>query len=92
MSLVTLEPDMSVEPGHQWIVLPDNEEGWALLTLLGCYNQPTIKRGNEILVAHDQQVDRTIVQLIDQLANVRFSAPELIQLSMIEAIAEDVAP
>lgn len=82
MPLITLEPDMNIEPGHQWIVIPDNEEGWALLTLLGCDNQPTIKRGNEMLVAHDQQVDQAIVQLIDQLAHVRFSAPELMQMSM----------
>ena len=54
--------------------------------------RPVAKRGNEMLVAHDEQVDQAIVQLIDQLAHVRFSAPELIQLSMIEAIPEDVVP
>ena len=91
MSLITLEPDMNIEPGHQWIVLPNTEAGRALLTLLGCEYQPTIKRGNEILVAHDQQVDHAIVQLIDQLAHVRFSAPELIQLTIVE-LTEDVVP
>ena len=90
--LITTEPDMNIEPGHQWIVLPDTEEGWSLLTLFGCENQPTIKRGNEILVAHDQQVDQAIVQLIDELAHVRFSAPGLVQMTMTETVAESESP
>jgi hypothetical protein len=84
---ITLEPDPDIEPGHQWIVIPDSENGWALMTLLGCDHQPTIKRGNEILIAHDQQVDRAIVQLINQLAHVRFSAPDLVQLMLAEPLA-----
>jgi hypothetical protein len=65
-------------------VIPDTEEGWALLALFGCENQPTIKRGNEILVEHDQQVDQAIVKLIDELAHVRFSAPGLVQMTLEE--------
>lgn len=83
MALITNEPDMNVEPGHQFIVLPDTEEGAALLTLLGG-DHPTIKRGNEILLAHDYHVDRMIVQLIDELAHVRFSAPGLVQMTLQE--------
>ena len=86
--LITTEPDMNIEPGHQWIVFPNNEEGDALMTLLDVGNQPTIKRGNEIMLAHDYHVDQKIVQLIDQLAHVRFSAPGLIQMTFVEAVQE----
>lgn len=84
MTLITTEPDLTIEPGHQFIVVPDSEEGDAILTLLGG-DHPTIKRGDEILLAHDYHVDRVIVQLIDELAQVRFSAPGLVQLTMQEA-------
>lgn len=86
-SLITTEPDMNIEPGHQFIVLPESEEGYAILALLGG-DHPVIKRGNEILLAHDYHVDRTIVQLIDELAHVRFSAPGLVQMTFAEAAQE----
>ena len=84
--LITTEPDMNIEPGHQWLVIPDTEDGWALMTLLDVGNQPTIKRGNEIMLAHDYHVDQKIVQLIDELAHVRFSAPGLVQMTLTEDI------
>lgn len=83
MRLITTEPDMNIEPGHQWLVLPDDVEGDALLTLLDG-TTPTIKRGDNILLAHDYEVDQKIVALIDQLAHVRFSAPGLVQLELTE--------
>lgn len=83
MILIATEPDMSIEPGHQWLVLPDDVEGDALITLLDGAT-PTIKRGDNILLAHDYQVDQKIVALIDQLAHVRFSAPGLVQMTLQE--------
>jgi len=84
MTLITLEPDMSIEPGHQWIVLPDTDEGHALRTLLFGNGGAVIKRGKYFMIAHDEHVDAQIVKLIDELAHVRFLAPNLIQLTMEE--------
>ena len=88
MSLITLEPDMNIEPGHQWLVLPATEEGRALFQLLGGTVENISTRGGEILLAHDYLVDRNIVALINQLAHVRFSAPDMMQLTMAELVEE----
>lgn len=83
MPLITLEPDPDIEPGHQWLVVKDTEAGRALITLL-CDRQPLIKRGQDLLLPHDQRVDQNLVALINKLAHVRFSAPDLVQLMLVE--------
>ena len=85
MLQLKFEPEMSIEPGHQWLVLTDTGEGQALATLL-TGGLPLIKRGNQILVPHNEAVDRQIVDLIDHLAHARFSAPSLVQLKMVEDV------
>lgn len=85
MLQLDLEPEMSIEPGHQWIVFTDTVEGQALATLL-TGGLPLIRRGNQILVPHNETVDRQIVTLIDCLAHARFSAPSLVQLKMVEDV------
>jgi len=80
---ITLEPDMAIEPGHQWIVVPNDPDGWALLKLL-CGNRRIAGAGDYIRVPHDAKVDAAIVLLIDVLAHVRFQAPDLIQMTMEE--------
>ena len=79
-------PDMKIEPGHQMIVLPYSEEGQALARLLtGDQIIWRYYNGMDIRIPHDAVVDARIVALIDALAHVRYQAPDLVQLTMIEA-------
>lgn len=85
MSLIHLEPEVSIEPGHQWLVLSDTPEGHALAALL-TGGAPLIKRGKQILVPHDEQVDAQIVRLINELAHARYQSPSLVQLHLVEEL------
>lgn len=83
--MITLEPDMNIEPGHQWIVLPADLTGYALADLLLNGSLSKMRTdGASLMIAHDHEVDARIVTLIDELAHVRFLAPNLIQLTMEE--------
>lgn len=84
MPLITLEPDMSIEPGHQWLVVKDAEAGHALIALLWG-RLPLVKRGQDLIFPHDERVDQNLVALINELAQVRFSAPDLVQLMLTES-------
>lgn len=80
---IRLKPDASVEPGHQFLELPNDEFGRALASLLtGIVPQRIQTHGNLIAVAHDDVVDDRIVALINELAHVRFQSPTLLQLTM----------
>lgn len=80
---IHLETELNIDPGHQWIVVPDTDAGRALFHLL-TGGQPLIHRGTDLVFPHDANVDQRMVQLIDQLAHVRYQAPELIQLTLKE--------
>lgn len=82
---ITLEAELGIEPGHQWIVVPDTDEGRALVQLL-TGGQPLIQRGSQFLVPHSADVDERIVHWIDQLAHVRYQAPDLIQMTLKETV------
>jgi hypothetical protein len=97
MDLITTKPDMSIEPGHQVIVMPANTEGIALAKLLtsqdnlleylvGVDGGDVLEIGYEDMlhIPHNHMVDQNIVKLIDELAHVRFSAPGLVQMIMEE--------
>ena len=82
MIRIQLEPDADIEPGHQWLIVPDSTEGRALITLL--FGRPAlIKRGGNLLVPHYENVDANIVALIDELARIRYESPVLVQLSLV---------
>jgi len=85
MTLITLEPDVNVEPGHQWLVLPDDLQGAALAILL---TGSTVldQRGEQIYVGHTAEVDARLVAVINELAHVRFQSPTLVQLTMQETL------
>lgn len=85
MVRILLESELSIEPGHQWLVLSDTEEGRALAKLL-TGGLPLVKRGQQLLIAHDASVDQRLVELIDQLANARYMAPGLVQMTLTEAV------
>jgi len=89
MILITLEPDPNIEPGHQWLALPYSIEGMELANVLAPMDDQLITstdRGSEILIRHTHAVDQRIVELIDALAHVRFSAPGLVQMRMEEPV------
>lgn len=80
---IHLETETHIDPGHQWIVVPDTDDGRALVHLL-TGGQPLVHRGDALVFPHDANVDQRLVQLIDQLAHVRFQAPDLVQLTIKE--------
>jgi len=85
---IKLEPDMSIEPGHQVIVLDDSNHGVCLAALLSgdtFSGQEDNVEDDEIRVPHTADVDARIEELIDQLSHVRFSASGLLQMTMEEA-------
>ncbi len=86
---IALDPDATIEPGHQWLAVDDTEEGRALATLLmGPGEVPYKQNGaRSIFIPHDATVDKNIVALINELAHVRFQSPELVQLTMKETTA-----
>lgn len=84
MIQIILEPDPNIEPGHQWLVLPNNTEGLSLAHLL-IDGSVDLEWDSTIRVPHTADVDARIVALINELAHARFSAPALVQLTMEEA-------
>lgn len=85
--LIKLEPDMSIEPGHQWLVMDNDVDGYCLATLLLNNEMEKAKSdGERLFIAHTDDVDRRILALIDQLSHVRFSAPGLIQMTLQESV------
>lgn len=85
MICIEFQPDPIIEPGHQWLVVPNNPEGLALADLLMPRGDaPRVFKDEYIHIPHDHVVDQNIVNLIDQLAHARFSAPSLVQLRMVE--------
>ncbi len=81
MIKIKTEPDMSIEPGHQWLVFPKTAYGYFLARLLADCT-PIIQEVDGYRVAHTHTVDCAIVDLIDALAHVRFSAPNLVQIML----------
>lgn len=80
---IRIDPDMSIEPGHQVIVLPDTTEGAALAILLNEQERPFT-----LTIPHTAGVDQRIVDLINTLAQIRYSAPGLVQLELAEGTGE----
>lgn len=87
MIQIQRKPDLSIEPGHQVLVLPYSEEGCAMARLLtGEHSLSRYLRGEDIQIPHDSMVDARIVDLINTLADIRYQAPQLLQLTMVESV------
>jgi hypothetical protein len=96
-TIVTL-PDESVEPGHQRIaVTPADLEGSALLFALtgnnasfrGVPRLAELPNGDLAWDApHDDRADERLVRFVDVCADLRFTAPDMIQLE-IEGFDDD---
>lgn len=86
---ITIVPDPNVEPGHQWLHIPVTPAGHALCRLLlGTDPGPFVFKteAGELVfrMPHDANVDQHMLDVIHMLAHVRFSAPDLIQLTLTE--------
>ena len=84
---IWLEPDLSVEPGHQVLVLPKTDEGAALTLLLTGVDALWFSDGQVFRIPHDAVVDVNLVKLIDALAHVRYQSPSVVQLTLQETNA-----
>ena len=79
---IAVEPDATIEPGQQWIVLPDTPDGQALARLL-TGGVVFIRRDKHILVPHEEKVDQEIVGLINALGYIRYQSPAMVQLILM---------
>jgi len=86
MIRIDLQPDPNVEPGHQWLVVPNNPEGLALVGLLMPYGKLPTFDSDSIYIPHNHVVDQNIVDVINALAHVRFQSPTLVQLTLQVAV------
>jgi hypothetical protein len=91
-ALITLLRDVTVEPGHQVLAIDtdtvEGVDGFYLASMLLSPVPPeewSYDEQHRVLVPHTADVDRRIVDLINELAHVRYSAPEMVQLTLKEA-------
>jgi hypothetical protein len=84
--LIQLESNPSIEPGHQWLKIAPTQAGKALVRLLTGQDdiyEFFVPDLNVYAVPHDHVVDQNMVSVINELAHVRFSAPDLVQLTLV---------
>jgi hypothetical protein len=84
---IQTEQDMSIEPGHQWLIIPVIGGAYLARLLVGTgASEYCDAITGTYRIPHTAEVDEQIVALINTLAHVRFSAPGLVQLTMEEAV------
>ena len=80
-------PNDHIEPGRQWIAINDAslDAGYVLAVLTGA--EPHTQQETAVvagvrcrLAAHDAGADQRLRDLVDLAADLRFKAPELMQL------------
>ncbi len=95
--LIYAEDDVAVTPGHQWLWIPAEPGGETLAQLL-CPDRSLIEIRPEgwFRIPHNDQVDATLLDLVDLCATIRYRAPELVQLRLLLTAADraelDVTP
>ena len=81
-------PDPDTEPGHQTILItPADFDGIGLLRALTGSTQERMRlipfsEGPAWMAPHDEIADQRLVQLVDICADLRFTAPEMLQLKI----------
>jgi hypothetical protein len=83
---VLLVPDDAVPRGHQWIYLANTPQSRALAALLGLPEPPEefIGEVTTLMVAHSLDADRRMLALVDLIAQIRYAAPRLVQLILLD--------
>ena len=89
MITIVTKPDMSIDPGHQWLIVPNTVYGRALELILTGDEWEEHPDDDKLYIAHTADVDTAIGELINTLAHVRFSAPGLVQFRLPLAPAAD---
>lgn len=91
-------PDDKVEPGHQWIGIDSSDIGaaYVLATLTG--SEPHVGQETAIvegvycrMAEHNQVADERLCNLVDLCADLRFKAPDLIQIRLFDEKGESDA-
>lgn len=80
-TIIKTEPDQSVEPGHQQLVISDTPLGGALSYFLTSSVLAPAKDGY-LHFKHDYIVDDRLLSLVDLAAHIRLTAPGMIQLPL----------
>ncbi len=88
---ITTQPDSSIEPGHQWIVISNTATGRGLAAVLSSrllstdHTAPSVGMdlSGDLRLAHDHTVDEMLIIMVDLAAHLRISAPNLMQLKLI---------
>lgn len=79
---------MTVEPGHQIIMVgPADAESAAIVFVLTGYPrlEQQYKKDSDqswFCAPHDSRADERLMQLVDICADLRFTAPEMMQLRL----------
>jgi hypothetical protein len=88
---ITTQPDSTVEPGHQWIIISNTAAGRGLASVLSSrllsvdnHTAPSVGMDitGDLRLAHDHDVDEMLMVLVDLAAEIRVSAPDLVQLKL----------
>lgn len=80
MIRIQLQPAAEIEPGHQFLMVPNIPAGLALVGLLMPLGAIPMTDEDFIYIPHNESVDQEIVALINELAKVRFQSPTLVEL------------
>lgn len=82
-------PDEHIEPGHQWIAIDDPgiEAAYVLAVLTGAephtHQETAVVEGVYCRMAiHDEIADQRLRDLLDLCADIRFKAPDMMQLQI----------
>ena len=89
--IIKTKVDMNVDPGHQIIMVgpADNESAAILFALTGVPRlaQDAIIDGDGqswLCAPHDARADARLVALVDLCADLRFTAPHMMQLRLVD--------
>lgn len=88
---IRTEPADGIEPGHQIIYIgPVDIEAQSLLCALTGITPMLQTRFRDaggttwVMAPHNQAADERIMQLVDICADLRFGAPDMLQLSLLD--------
>jgi hypothetical protein len=72
-------------PAGQDILIRQSDTGQSLACLLGFGKADLVRQADAYCwrIAHNQQVDELLVELIDLLISIRYAHPAMVQLEMV---------
>lgn len=79
---ILAQEDITVEPGHQRLLISNTPIGRALAMVLASAWHPEPVEDGYLGIAHDYLVNERLVLLINLAATIRMTAPDMMQLEM----------